>query len=360
MSTMSTRDLGAEAGSGPNADGSGIELEQLQARLPEGTQVRMGDMADLERTVAFRNRYARPAQHQSVEQARRFEATNPQPKQLVLIVEDRSGDTVALGQTTDGGVFARGDGVFRMGLRVAPEWRRQGIGGALLTALEAHSRAQGATRVTITVRGHEPEGMAFASRHGYQEYHRRVDSYVQLDRFDASRFDDPDEMATKAGVRLATYAELASEHGGTTSDLEAFQRHLYDVVGQVSLDIPSAEPAPHPPFEAIRDMYFGEKGFDHPTSVIAVRDGRVVGSTITTVNDVGVAYTVHTGVLRTERGKGIATALKLRAIRALRERGDVRLYGTTNDEANAAMRGINARLGYEPDPPAVQVRKELT
>ena len=63
-------------------------------------------------------------------------------------------------------------------------------------------------------------------------------------------------------------------------------------------------------------------------------------------------------MLRAERGKGIATALKLRALRALREKG-VTLYGTTNDEANAPMRGINKRLGYEPDPPTVQVRKSL-
>ena len=29
--------------------------------------------------------------------------------------------------------------------------------------------------------------------------------------------------------------------------------------------------------------------------------------------------------------------------------------GTTNDEGNAPMRGIDARLGYAPEPPVVEV-----
>ncbi|MDQ3699693.1 MAG: GNAT family N-acetyltransferase [Chloroflexota bacterium] len=335
--------------------GSVAKLERVAVALPVGLRVRVQEEKDLEHALAFQNRFARPARRQSLEDARRWEKNNPQPKRLILLVQDGAGEIVALGSTTDGGVFAREDGTFRLGLRVAPEWRRSGVGSALLGALEAHGKEAGATRLTTTVRGDEPEGLAFATRHGYEEYHREVTSYVQLQRFDGRGFPAAEETAAQAGLRLATYAEIAMERA---DDLEAFQRQLYGVICEVAYDIPSAEPVVNPPFEAIRHMYFGDKSFDHPTSILALRDGRVVGSTITTVNDVGAAYTVHTGVLRRERGKGIATALKLRAIRALRAAG-VQLYGTTNDEANVAMRGINRRLGYEPDPPSVHVRKDL-
>jgi RimJ/RimL family protein N-acetyltransferase len=77
------------------------------------------------------------------------------------------------------------------------------------------------------------------------------------------------------------------------------------------------------------------------------------------VKENGVAYTNFTGVARTERGKGIALALKLRALRALKAR-DVKLFGTTNDEQNAAMRGINRKLGYVPEPPTVMYEKRLS
>ena len=336
------------------------DMERLNAALPKGVRARVADFAgkDLEALVLFQNRYARPAQQMGLEMSRRFEDANPQPKRLALLVEDESGGVVAQGQAGDGGVFSRGDGVFRTGVRVAPEWRRRGIASALLEVLTAHAREQGATKLISSIRGDEPEGMEFARVKGFEEYHRRYDSYIKVDQFDPSGFDDPDASAAKVGVALVPYGELAQERGGTPESLEAFQRELYDVICEASQDIPSAEPVHNPPFEAIRGMYFGEKSFDHPSSIIALRDGKPVGSTITTLNDAGVAYTVHTGMLRAERGKGIATALKLRALRALSEKG-VTLYGTTNDEANAAMRGINKRLGYEPDPPSVQVRKSL-
>ena len=37
----------------------------------------------------------------------------------------------------------------------------------------------------------------------------------------------------------------------------------------------------------------------------------------------------------------------------------VERFGTSNDAGNAPMRGINARLGYVPDPPVVLVEKRL-
>ena len=337
-----------------------IQIDEVGARLPAGVRVRVAEFpgADLERIILFLNRYARPAQQMGLEMSRRFEENNPQPKRLALVVEDAAGEVVAQGQVGDGGVFARGDGVFRTGVRVAPEWRRKGIASALLEALTEHARAQGATKLVASIRGDEPEGLEFARAKGFEEYHRRFDSYIKVDQFDPSTFEDPDAVAAKVGVQLVAYADLARERGGTPESLEAFQRALYDVICEASQDIPSAEPVHNPPFEAIRGMYFGEKSFDHPSSIVALRDGEPVGSTITILNDAGVAYTVHTGMRRAERGKGIATALKLRALRALREKG-VTLYGTTNDEANAPMRGINKRLGYEPDPPSVQVRKSL-
>jgi RimJ/RimL family protein N-acetyltransferase len=106
-------------------------------------------------------------------------------------------------------------------------------------------------------------------------------------------------------------------------------------------------------------MFFDEAIMDPATTIIAIRDGRPIGSTATDVKENGVAYTHFTGVAREERGKGIALLLKLRAIRELK-RMEIKLYGTTNDEANAAMRGINRRLGYTPEPATIMVEKRLT
>ena len=63
-------------------------------------------------------------------------------------------------------------------------------------------------------------------------------------------------------------------------------------------------------------------------------------------------------VKRAWRGRGIATALKNAQIAWAAENGFRRLV-TYNDEANLSMRGVNARLGYEPQPPVVLVRGPL-
>ena len=106
-------------------------------------------------------------------------------------------------------------------------------------------------------------------------------------------------------------------------------------------------------------MFFAEDVMHGDATFIAMRDGRPIGATATDVRENGVAYTHFTGVAREERGHGIALLLKLRAIQALKER-NINLFGTTNDEANAAMRGINRRLGYKPEPATIMVEKRLT
>ena len=51
---------------------------------------------------------------------------------------------------------------------------------------------------------------------------------------------------------------------------------------------------------------------------------------------------------------GIATALKRAQIEAARTAG-IETISTTNDEPNVGMRGVNERLGYEPEPERVVV-----
>jgi len=172
--------------------------------------------------------------------------------------------------------------------------------------------------------------------------------------FDAGRFDDPRAVAARAGVRIERYDVLEAE----ASDRVAFQRATYECLSTTQMDIPRPEPLPPPPpFEAVREVYFeNNDAFARDCSVVALQDGRVVGTSITIMDPEGVAYTAFTGVDRSARGKGIALAMKLLILERLKERG-TKLFGTTNDEANAPMRGINARLGYVIAPPTIEVEK---
>jgi GNAT superfamily N-acetyltransferase len=223
----------------------------------------------------------------------------------------------------------------------------------MLERLEAHVRSKSAPKLQSSIRAEEEDGLRFAQAHGYSEFHRRFDSYLDVAAFDASRFDDPKVLAQRAGVRIDRYDVLED----AATDRVAFQRAAYESLATTQVDIPRPEPLPPPPpFEAVREVYFEGDTFAHDASVIAMRGDQVVGTSITTIDPQGVAYTVYTGVAKSERGKGLALAMKLTILQRLRERGTT-LFGTTNDEANAPMRGINAKLGYVISPPTIEVEK---
>lgn len=335
------------------------DIASAAERLPRELRLREHDDADLERVVEFQNRWASPAQWQAPASVRHMESiAPPEPNRLRLLVEDGGRSIVATAGTSDGGMFSAPDGSFRMSLRVDPVWRRRGVGSSLLQLLEGHARDNKGSRLVTAVRGNEPEGARFAEARGFSAFHERIDAYLDVSAFDPSRFDDPDAIAARSGIRLATYEELVGEHAG---DLDAFQRHIIEVMWPVGRDVPSPIPMPEqpPPFPQAKRMFFDGPGQDPGATVYALRDGKVVGMSVTAVKENGTAYTNMTGVARDERNKGIALAMKLRAIRALKARG-IQLFGTTNDDRNAAMRGINRRLGYVPDAPTVMYEKKLT
>jgi GNAT superfamily N-acetyltransferase len=80
--------------------------------------------------------------------------------------------------------------------------------------------------------------------------------------------------------------------------------------------------------------------------MIAVDEGAYVGqSNLWRSNIPGTLNTGFTGVLREHRGRGLATALKVRVLARARELGCDRVL-TWNDATNAGMLGINQRLGF--------------
>ena len=328
------------------------------AQLPPGARLREGGEADIERVVEFLNRWATPAQWQAASAVRHVESAVPEPNRLRLLVEDSNGFLIAYGTTGDGGPFRSPDGSWRMNLRVDPTSRRRGIGASLLDRLQAHAQNKGASRLIAAVRGNEPDGVAFAASHGFTKFHERIDAYIDVAQFDPSAFPDPDETARTGGVRLATYGELLDEN---EADVESFQRAMLPAIWAMARDVPAPTPMPEqpPPFEQAKRMFFEGPGIDRETTILALKpDGAIVGMSVTAVKENGTAYTNFTGVARAERGKGIALAMKLRALRALKKQG-IKLFGTTNDAQNAAMRGINKRLGYVPDPPTLMYEKKF-
>ena len=92
-------------------------------------------------------------------------------------------------------------------------------------------------------------------------------------------------------------------------------------------------------------------GGSGPVTFVALDEGRVVGYAALYDRISGLAEHGLTAVLRSHRGRGIATALKRALLRWAAEHG-YRELSTWTQDGNAAMQAVNLKLGYRPGRPS--------
>ena len=224
-------------------------------------------------------------------------------------------------------------------VRVLPDMRGRGVGSALLKAIAEHARARGAAELWGRIRADDETTLSFAERRGFREVGRERDVLLDLSKVPAAEADAP------SGITLVTFAERP--------DLIPA---VFAVDNEVSLDVPAH--AVHEPMtyaDWARENLEGPGAFPEGC-VIALEGDEVVGYTALRRYGAGSPQAENrlTAVRRPWRRRGIATALKRAQIESARAAG-IETIATTNDELNVGMRGVNARLGYEPQPERVVV-----
>ena len=204
---------------------------------------------------------------------------------------------------------------------VAREHAGRGIGRALYDELLT-TVPDGITRLGTAVDDADPESLAIAEAHGFAVNQHGINSALRLVDLpeptpvpgltyeDVSTLVFPDEDAVEAMLQDSqTNPEAAA---GVRSSLELFRR-----------------------FQGPQDFL----------AVLARLDG-APAAIITGAIDDGLLFIHYTGVGQSFRGRNIGFALKQFAHRLAAERGATASY-TTNEETNAGIRRVNAKLGYQ-------------
>jgi GNAT superfamily N-acetyltransferase len=205
--------------------------------------------------------------------------------------------------------------------RVRPEFRRRGVGSALLRPLADHVAGLGVPELRAMVE--DPGSLAFAETFGFVERDRQVEQVRVVG-------DEPEPAPPPDGVEVIT---LDQQPGLWAAS--------YDTFGQQVL----ADFALFEPLEISAEQWSSSWAGD--PMFLALYDGQVIGCA-------GVdrdtdrperGENALTAVRRDWRGRGIAAHLKRRTLRWAADHGLQELY-TWTQAGNTSMLTLNEHLGY--------------
>ncbi len=240
---------------------------------------------------------------------------------------------------------------FAMWIAVHPQWHGKGVGRALYEHLFQQLRALNAIALRTWARETMPDTVAWVERRGFKELMRGWESRLDVGKFDPARF--ARYWGPPPGIEIVTLAEELAK------DAESL-RSMYELDCDIAPDMPRIDPFTRPSFEMYRKRVLESPG-SLRDAVFLARDGdRYVGLT-ELFRNVALPRTLNTGltgVRREYRGRGIAVALKLRALAWAKRNG----YGevrTFNSTLNAPMLGINVKLGFVKQPVWITFGKDL-
>lgn len=286
--------------------------------------LRQGTLDDVPRAAAMRQR-AWPESIITEEGMRHVLAAVPARAEQAMFAFEERGEI--LGWATSGRSWWHPDpdaGI--LSISVDPSRRGEGIGSALAEAADDHLRRL-SVRTTLSRSLDEPAARALARRRGFAQVATMTVSGV-----------DPRTVEPRpvpVGVELVALADLDDPVPVYELDLE------------VSRDIPNEE------YDAISledwaAEFWRTPMVDADASLVALVEGDLAGVTMIRVDrPSGRAQNNLCGVRRPHRGRGLALLLKSHSLRRAAELGAT-IALTDNDETNAPMLAVNARLGYRP------------
>jgi GNAT superfamily N-acetyltransferase len=214
---------------------------------------------------------------------------------------------------------------------VPKEHRRRGVGTALYRDASTWAADRGLTGLEVWLDGDEPDGPEFWVPRGYREVGRERVSQVDL-----RGVEPPREFRPPDGVELVTL-----------EGREDLEEGMYRVGAEGIADIPGPDTYDAGDFDHWRRGELRKPGLMEDCSVVALAGGEVVGLA-TVVRLEGRPHVGDhelTAVARDWRGRGIARAMKALTISLAHDAG-LSALESVNEDRNAAILAVNARLGY--------------
>ncbi len=209
-------------------------------------------------------------------------------------------------------------------------------------------------RLASRVRENEGVRIRFLLAQGFQETMRSPTSVLRTDAADGTISEEAGGKIAQDGVMILTLNQLKA-------GVPDWKRRLRDLRWEIVQDVGSTDPFSKPTIDEFEEMVLQDPALDENAYFVALNAaGDLIGMSNLWRNDPSGKRleTGLTGVVRTHRRRGIATALKMRTVLYAKSSGAATIE--TSNEEGSAMYALNMKLGFRPGPAWLDFSKAVT
>lgn len=230
---------------------------------------------------------------------------------------------------------------FMVNILVDPAYLGRGIGQAIYGHIEQILHDLEAIIAWSMVKEDLPLRVQFFHKRGFIDRNTIWESFLNIGKSDPAILRHYLDNATRQGITFTTLAEERQKGHDAL-------KKIHELVQLVAADMPREAPFTPISYEQWETLSLGNPRLLPDGYIIAKHGQRYVGMSDVMSNETNprVLSQDDTGVIREYRGRGIATALKLKISEFALKNGYSTIK-TMNDSTNAAMLAVNIKLGFK-------------
>ncbi len=242
-------------------------------------------------------------------------------------------------------------GKFFIHALIHPDYQGEGYGKRFYQHILDRLEEYDTEKLEAHAREDKERAVRFLEDRGFERTMKMWEAELKVDEFDFEEYEGLKEKLEGEGIVLKSLKEI--EHD------EENKRKLYELHEDVMEDVPLPDGYTSTDYDRFIDKLFNHPRYFPEGYILAVKEDEFVGmSTHWFKEKENSLSTGLTDVRRDHRGRGIATAMKTKAIEVAEEE-NIDKIKTMNETRNEDILHINEKMGFEKKPGWVDFKKNV-